>query len=56
MFAPESDGLPHRIEVTDSDDGHLVLVQEYYDYNQDIVIQAPGMATPWLQAVGYRAD
>jgi hypothetical protein len=42
IFVADSDGLLRRIELTDSQDGHLVLVQNYYDYNnQDIVIQAP---------------
>jgi hypothetical protein len=41
ILVAESDGFPRRIELTDSQDGHLVLIRSYNDYNQDIVIQAP---------------
>jgi len=41
ILVAESDGLPRLIALTDTQDGHLVLVHNYYDYNKDIVIQAP---------------
>ena len=41
ILVAESDGLPRLIALTDTQDGHLVLVHKYYDYNKDIVIQAP---------------
>jgi hypothetical protein len=41
MFVAVSDGLPRRVEFTDSQDGSLVFIHSYSDYNKDIVIQAP---------------
>jgi hypothetical protein len=41
IFVAVSDGLPRRVEFTDSQDGSLVFIHSYSDYNKDIVIQAP---------------